>query len=225
METRGREEEGVGRRGEGMVGGFDIRELVEEAKKGVGSVEKKEEPQTEGTSRLEELCSNIEQDSKAEEMLESLGEDAFYGAKKPSYVLQEEKPQHRVICYLAAEGNTRNEIAQKTGFHPVMIGYVLKQNWAQKRIAELIRQHGGDQVELALKGAVLDAAQLLIKTVRDPDCDIKVRSSNAKEILDRVYGKSQQVITNLNLSAEDLSDDELAKQVRPAIAVSSTVTQ
>lgn len=142
--------------------------------------------------------------------------DAFYGAKAPAYVMQEEKAQHRVICYLAAEGNTRNEIAEKTGFSPVMIGYTLKQPWAQKRIAEIIRQHGGDHVEAALKGAVLDCANLLISTVRDSSMDIKVRSSNAKEILDRVYGKSNQVVTHVNVSPEDLTDEDLAKHLPKA---------
>jgi len=205
------------------VGGFDIRELVEKAKSGLAEVGQVAfVPKTPEEAGLEQFCSNIEQDP-SEPAMPSVEEDstaafpdteAFFGQRSPSYLLQEEKPQHRVICYLAAEGNTRNEIAEKTGFSAVQVGYVLKQPWATKRIADLIRQHGGDQVEYALKGAVLDCAQFLIRTVRDPQCDVKVRSSNAKEILDRVYGRAQQVMTHLNLSAEDLSDGELAKAVR-----------
>ncbi len=192
--------------------GFDIKELVQEAQAKIdGPVRSSNQTEAEADSFsvFEETI-----DSAAEQS-DTSAFDGFFGAKAPSYELQQEKPQHRVICYLAAEGNTTTEIAEKTGFTTTMIGYVLKQSWAQKRVADLIRQHGGDQVELALKGAVLDCAKLLIGTVRDKNCDIKVRSSNAKEILDRIYGRSTQLIANVNLTPEDLSDEELVKYVRP----------
>lgn len=159
---------------------------------------------TEMSSQANGCGSIIEQNSAAPE---------FFGAREPQYVLQQERPEHRVICYLSAEGNTITEIADKTGFSKVMIGYVLKQPWAQKLIAEVIKKHGGDAVEIALKGAALDAAMHLINTFKDDKAPHNVRAMCAKETLDRVYGRSQQVVAHLNVTAEELTDEELAKAV------------
>lgn len=139
---------------------------------------------------------------------------AFFGSsegKGPQYTLQEEKAHHRFIIYELASGKTPGEIAKEHGFTPAMVYYVEKQPWAKKEVARLLQQHGGDRVEQVLKGAVLDSANLLISTVRDTSCDIKVRSQNAKEILDRIYGRSQQIVNHRNVDPSDISDSDLAK--------------
>ncbi len=132
-------------------------------------------------------------------------------SRKPQYLLKQEKPHHRVICYELAMGKTAGEIAKEFGFTPAMVYYVEKQPWAKEAVKNLIQQHGGDQVEKVLKGAALDAAEVLVRMKDDESAPHAVRINAAKEILDRIYGRSQQIVNHRKIDASDLTDEELAK--------------
>lgn len=134
------------------------------------------------------------------------------GGFEPAYTLQKEEPQHRVICYLAAEGNTNTEISQKTGFTTAMVAYVKKQPWAQSRIAEIIKQSGREAVMNVLKGAALEAARTLAETAKI-DGEVKarpeVRVRAANDLLNRIYGTAPQFVMHGKIDPGDLEDDEL----------------
>lgn len=149
-----------------------------------------------------ESCSKTEQDPLAR---------AFHGQLKPQAFLQKEQPHHRFLCYLAAEGFTRGEIAAQTGFTPVHVGNVLKQEWATRMIADIIAAKGGAAVELVFKNAVLAQAEGLValaetaKAKGQLETERKVRN----DILDRVYGKAAQVIAHTNVDPSDVPDSDL----------------
>lgn len=144
---------------------------------------------------------------------ETIEPPAFFSPREPAYELQSERPIHRAIVYALAAGRKTKEIAEDLKVTPTMVLYVEKQPWARAQIASILQQHGGDAVERLLKGAVVDSANLLIETVRDPKQDIKVRSQNAKEILDRIYGRSQQIVNHRKVEPSDLTDEDLAKSI------------
>lgn len=177
------------------------------------------EKRGEGAPSAEEIISGIrlsnETEGGAAKESQTPEPPPFFGSdlREPTYELQAERPRHRAIVYALAAGRKPKEIAEEFGITPTMVYYVEKQPWARKQIADIIHQHGGDAVERALKGAVLDSANLLIETVRDPKQDIKVRSQNAKEILDRIYGRSQQIIQHRKIEPSDLTDEDLAKSI------------
>lgn len=174
------------------VESFDLRDLLSR-------------PAAMPTEALLESCSNFEQHQAKP--------PTFFGAKPPAYIMQEEKAQHRVIIYLAAEGNTITEISQITGFTTATIGYVLKQPWAQEQIQTIIAEKGGDKVELVLKGAALAAAEHLVNTISNAQAPAAVRAKCANDVLDRIYGKAQQVILHGKADPSDLTDEDLAKHI------------
>ena len=144
-----------------------------------------------------------------------LGQDpTFFRAREfePQFLLQKEEPHHRVICYLAAEGNTTTEIADKTGFTTATVAYVKKQPWALELIRTVQQRAGSDAVKQVLQGAAVDAAKTLVDVmsgrIEGKACD---RSKAANTILDRLYGTAPQLIMHGKVDPSDLSDEELAQ--------------
>ncbi len=137
------------------------------------------------------------------------------GHCEPQYVLQKERPEHRAICFLVAQGYTTTEIADQTGWTTVTINYVKKQPWAQKFIAEQMERAGRKIVMSELQGAAREAAQTLIKTMRGTYDGTKVAdmAKAANSILDRCYGTAPQVVMHSQIDPSNLSDEELAATV------------
>jgi len=139
---------------------------------------------------------------------------AFYGQRDPQIQIQSEKPHHRVMLYLAAEGNTATEIAEKTGFTTVTVNNLLKQPWAAKRIAQILEESGRTKVELVLTGAALGAVKRLITEMDSTSGTAATRINAADKVLDRCWGKPNQPITHKEgKSLDDMSDSEIAAEL------------
>lgn len=135
--------------------------------------------------------------------------------RKPQHVIQVERPEHRAICILAAQGLTSTEISEQTGWTTSTIQNVRKQEWAQAYIAQLMEKAGRKQVMSELQGAAKDAAALIIKSVRGELADQKPadRCKDAHKLLDRLYGTAPQVVMHGNVDVNDLTDEELAATI------------
>lgn len=99
-----------------------------------------------------------------------------------------------------------------TGFSATTVQYVRAQPWAQKFISELMERAGRKVVMNELQGAALEAARLIVKSVKGELEDHKTadRCKDAHKILDRLYGTAPQVHINGNVDANELTDAELA---------------
>lgn len=152
-----------------------------------------------------EYRSAIEQDFPREK-------SGFYNPRDPFIVIQREKAVHLNMCYLSAAGNSLVEIAEVTGYSTITISNVLRQPWARERVAEIIKKSGRSEVELLLKGAAAKAVNRLITELDSTieGANAQSRISSAKELLDRVFGKSTQPIIHASVDLSKLSDDELA---------------
>lgn len=145
----------------------------------------------------------------------------FFGQEdfnKAVYTLQKEEPQHRWICYLAAQGNTTTEIAEITGFTTAMVAYVKKQPWAQQRIAEIQQAAGSKVVRETFQGKAAEIAQVLVDIALDKKASIvhdsQVRARAANSILDRLYGKAPETVRNADVDVNEFSVAELQAIVR-----------
>jgi len=140
---------------------------------------------------------------------------AFHGIRRPETPLQTEKPYHRVMLYLAAEGNNATEIAEKTGYSTVCVNNLLRQPWAAKKITQILEESGRSKVELVLKGAALAAVERLITEMDNPDARSSERTSAADKLLDRVYGKPNQPLSvkSEGKSLDQMSDAEIAAEL------------
>ncbi len=133
----------------------------------------------------------------------------------PQYILKKERPEHRFICYLAAQGFTSTEIAKETGFTTAMIHYVRKQPWAQTFIANAMEKAGHKLVMQELQGSAREAAKKLVKIMRGEEEGAKVAdiAKAANDILNRCYGTAPQVVMHSTVDPSNLTDEELAATV------------
>lgn len=125
-------------------------------------------------------------------------ENRLFCDQPASYNIKHERPEHRVIVFLKAQGMSNKEVSERTGFTTVMIGYVLKQPWARVRLLQEITEMGRDGMAEILKGAAVDSVLTLLD-VRDSE---KSRPSDkiaaANSLLDRYLGKPTQRVESIN---------------------------
>lgn len=145
-------------------------------------------------------------------------EDSLHNVKLPFFEIKHEKMEHRIMCFLKAQGFSNTEIAEKTGYGNVQVGQVLRQPWAAKRVIEEIQKAGRDEVEILLKGEARASVERLVME-RDNAPKASDRISAADKLLDRLYGKPNQAIslTAKVAVSNDMSDAQLA-----AIAMGQT---
>ena len=185
---------------------FDINELL-----GEGQAQQ----QAEGESTMPPASGAGEGTSPANTVEETAPRFFNQDKRKPQHVLQVERPEHRAICILAAQGLTSTEISEQTGWTTATIQNVRKQEWAQVYIAQLMEKAGRKSVMNDLQGAARDAAALIIKSVRGELEDQKPadRCKDAHKLLDRLYGTAPQIVMHGNADAAELSDEELAATI------------
>jgi transcriptional regulator with XRE-family HTH domain len=136
-------------------------------------------------------------------------EDALFNSKDPNLVIRHEKPEHRIVIFLKAQGKSNREIAARTGMTEAWVSQILRQPWARARLLTEIREAGRDGVNELLKGAVADSILKVIE-IRDTAEKESDQLSAAKDILDRFLGKPTQRVeshnTNLNITPKDMSE-------------------
>lgn len=141
--------------------------------------------------------------------------EPLFNDQQPLYTIKHERPEHRIIVFLKAQGLSNKEIAERTGFTTMMVGYTLKQPWARERLLREIEQTGRDGVHELLKGSVEDSVLTLIEVQNDEKAKHSDRLAAANSILDRFFGKPTQRVesknVNIRATAEEVS--ELEKQL------------
>ena len=141
----------------------------------------------------------------------------FYsaGERKPNHPRLNERPEHRQMCLLAAQGLTAPEIAEITGFRRETVNDVLKEVWARAYITQLMHQTGAKAAIRVLSGAALKAAKHLVDCVDGSIEGIKVsdQTKAAIDILDRITGTPTHKVEVTRRDASELSDQELASMV------------
>lgn len=153
-------------------------------------------------------------------MLGSLDDpNSLFNPKLPNLAINHEKPEHRIVFYLKAQGKSYTEIAKVTDYTISHLSQLCRQPWAQKRIMEEIRSNGGDAVRAVLEGEVINSLQTLVE-VRDSSDKDSNRVAAANSLLDRHLGKPIAKIetTHFSNAAETISDvDRQLKEVRDQI--------
>lgn len=133
----------------------------------------------------------------------------LFNGREPSYELQSERPVHRAIIFLAAEGLSYIEIAQRLGITAVCVQYVVKQPWAEKAILEEIHKNGGNAVAQVLSAQALPSVMKLIELRDNEKVQAEVQRKAANDLLDRIFGRCAQPIIHSQADVAEMSDEEL----------------
>ena len=121
--------------------------------------------------------------------------DDLYGQKRnvSPVQYQKEKPMHRRILFLKAQGMSNVHIAEAIGMTPVGVGLVCRQEWFRAALVQLMNGSGVDGVKKAIEGAALDSVFKIIE-LRDTANSESVKKDCAMDLLDRYLGKAVQPI-------------------------------
>lgn len=112
------------------------------------------------------------------------------GAPIPVVTLMAEKPEHRIVCYLKAQGLPHKEIAERTGYTAEHVGTILAQPWARKRVLEEINDAGRGSLTELFSLEAHQSLAVLCEIRDDKRAAAAVRVTACKELLDRHLGKS-----------------------------------
>lgn len=116
-------------------------------------------------------------------------------ATDPNLAILDEKPEHRLIVYLKAQGFSNKEVSDKTGYTQAWVSQITRQPWFRLRLVQELREAGIDQVQLVLKGNALDSIFTLVELRDDLQAPKAVRKAAADSLLDRYLGKPMQRIS------------------------------
>lgn len=124
----------------------------------------------------------------------SPGADNFHNAKPPSLEIIEEKPEHRLMVFLKAQGLTNGELAERMNYSHAQVSQITRQPWWRARFAEECKIAGRDAIEAFLKGEALPSLEALVEIRDNPEEKGSARVAAANSILDRAFGKPTQHI-------------------------------
>ena len=136
------------------------------------------------------------------------------------YQIQQMTQRHHEITRLALLGRPAKEIAQELEITEVCVSYTLNSRIVQDKLALLRAQRDATSVDVA--AAIRDLAPKCIEVLEtimlDEDTPAQVRSSNAKDLLDRAGYGAPKIIKSESVVAH-LTKDEIEDIKRRAIDV------
>jgi hypothetical protein len=151
--------------------------------------------------------------------------DSLYNAAQPSVEVIHEKPEHRLIAFLKAEGRSNREVAKRTGYTEAWISQICRQRWMIDRIVYEMNQAGRETVSSLLAMSAADSVITLITLRDDSSAPKAVRKACADSLLDRYLGKPTQTIVNQHEEAlskpnQQAASEELEALKREELALS-----
>lgn len=137
---------------------------------------------------------------------------ALYGRHQPMWPVHQEEPWMTQAAYLFAAGNlSAKEVAEVVDRDEKTCRNLLRQQWFQRKVTEIIAKHGGQDVMALFRAEAFNSLVTLVEIRDDPKQSAAVRSANARDILDRVYGKAKQHIEHSDVP---VSTDPVAEAKR-----------
>jgi lambda repressor-like predicted transcriptional regulator len=135
--------------------------------------------------------------------------DTFFGEKAPNLRVEHEKPEHRLMLYMKAQGASNRDIAKASGYSEAWVSQLMRQPWVRERLIAIFNEAGQDEVTSLIKGAAADSVTTLIDLRDDPNVTDAVRRQAADSLLDRYLGKpTQHVETRVDVAPDVTKIDE-----------------
>ena len=142
----------------------------------------------------------------------------FFNSRDPNLAILHEKPEHRLLLWMKAQGASNREIAHQSGYTEPWISQLMRQPWAQKTLVGMMTDAGMDITTKLLESACPDSVLKLIE-LRD-DATIQqnhpgVTRSVCVDLIQQYLGKPKQQVDFMQTAAprdvEEL-DKEIAVQ-------------
>jgi hypothetical protein len=155
-------------------------------------------------------------------------EDRLHNDTQPNLGIIHEKPEHRALVYMKAQGLSNRECCERTGYSDAWMSQICRQPWFRTALIRELKNAGVDAVRKCIQAAALDSVFTLIDLRDDVKAPASVRSRNADSLLDRYLGKATQHLEHSTPTApntEEMHDlDRQISVLEKALANSEPVT-
>jgi hypothetical protein len=141
------------------------------------------------------------------------------GPKRTAHKNQKEKPAHRLMIYLAAQGLDIVDIAERVNKTTMCVSTVLRQPWARAKIIAIQKENGEEDIRAILKNAAIPALKRVIAIAQgtvEQGIEPQVALAASRDIVDRFLGKATQPLTTEVKKSDELTDAELAARIQEA---------
>jgi hypothetical protein len=142
----------------------------------------------------------------------------LYNDKPPNFAIESERPEHRMLVYLKAQGLTNQECADRLDYSYNWVCQIVRQPWFRTKFIEETELAGRDAVDTFLKAEVMPSLETLV-AIRDSEgAKAATRITAANSLLDRFLGKPT-VRVETESTAKGLDDaratcEDLERQVQ-----------
>jgi hypothetical protein len=164
---------------------------------------------------------------------------ALHNQQKPNLNIIKEKPEHRFIAILRAQGyslkdvfvqmggemNEKNQPIAGTGKYTYSwLSQINRQAWFTKQVTRLLEEAGKDKISAALETEAMTSLDTIVELRDNSDMD-NVRLSASKDILDRFLGKatnkieSKSIVTHEKVSEDDARIDRELEELERSLGM------
>lgn len=140
------------------------------------------------------------------------GGKPLFNAKDPNLAILHEKPEHRALLWMKAQGASNREISSVSGYTEPWLSQLFRQPWAQAMLVEILREGGADEVRGLIKSAAADSVLTLINIRDEPKAPYAVRRACAVDLVEQFLGKPKQHVEMAETQASK-DVEELDKQI------------
>ena len=142
--------------------------------------------------------------------------DALFAAREPNLQIRHEKPEHRYLLWMKANGCSNREIAQQAGYTEAWLSQLFRQPWAQATLLTMLKESGKGTLDQTLSLIQSEAVNSVLKLVDlrdDPDSPKAVQRACSVDIIEQFLGKPKQKVdvVQTNVRAVEDIDKELAQ--------------
>jgi hypothetical protein len=135
----------------------------------------------------------------------------FMGSRDPKWTLEHERPWHRLAAYFFAMGDSVSNVALKLDKSQPAVHNLLRQQWFQKMVTQLMADAGGKDINKLFKGEQYNNYSTLVQMRDNPSTPAAIKFKCAQDMLDRSMGRATQ---RVEMSREVVSDDPVQEYER-----------
>jgi hypothetical protein len=136
----------------------------------------------------------------------------FHGTRAPEHTIDVELPWHRTAAYFFATGvMSTPEVAQACNVDVRTVRNLLRQEWFQERVTQLMAATGGKDIMALFKAEQFNTFNVLLDLRDSTNTPAPVKYNVCRDILDRTLGKP---IQRIETEEKTQSDDPVAEAKR-----------
>lgn len=144
-----------------------------------------------------QLYANSEQSNSISELDYLDSPECLHNAKLPQLNIIHEKPWHRAVAYMLAQGFTQREVSARFGKTEPWISQLARQPWFQQRVVDELKEGGIDKIKALLDAETLPSLEK-VTYLRDHAKNESVQLTAAFDIINRTLGKPTQKVETVN---------------------------